>query len=450
MMTILDREKCRVQREAGARQFCMTLLLFGSMGAITWAIRGTSGWGGVDGTIVPGMTWGLLWWYLCYRRGIDARTIPLWLGLGIAVGGELGYGQYVSWIRGMFEAGDTTIPVSPWIGYAWFAVCGAAWAAPGGVLLGWALGEGASRSRWVARLLVPLGAGFLGWMLVQSCPSWFFPNHDLGLYAGDLDRHLVRTVETNTRNFVVVCWGAGALFVAALQRDRTTLAAGALLALGFGAGFPLSAAWCLGYSCAPGYIDWWKMWELNAGFNLGLLYAAALWWAAGRVDRIHPAEGDDRGDARPGRPEAPKNISLILAVFLLLSVLFFGGSYNAGVLLGLYRESEVGQYAWPPARLALFAPFGLLVLGVCARKAWNAWWLPREQARHGFAVPGLPERMTDLMTVIAAVGAATIWPSKIGVLYAVFLCTALHALARLNRGFDAADACMHRTDGQNP
>ena len=38
----------------------LPMLLFGSMGAITWAIRGTGGWGGIDGTIVPGMTWGLL------------------------------------------------------------------------------------------------------------------------------------------------------------------------------------------------------------------------------------------------------------------------------------------------------------------------------------------------------------------------------------------------------
>ena len=96
----------------------LPMLLFGSMGAIGWAIRGTSGWGGMDGVIVPGMTWGLIWYYLCHRRGIDARTIPLWLGLGISIGGEWGYGQYVSWIQGKFEAGDAILPIAPWIGYA--------------------------------------------------------------------------------------------------------------------------------------------------------------------------------------------------------------------------------------------------------------------------------------------------------------------------------------------
>ncbi len=107
------------------------MLLFASMGAITWAIRGTSGWGGIDGTIVPGMTWGILWWYVCWRRGVDARGVSLWLGLGISLGGELGYGQYVSWIRGSFNVGDETVPIAPWIGYAWFALCGVGWAPRG-------------------------------------------------------------------------------------------------------------------------------------------------------------------------------------------------------------------------------------------------------------------------------------------------------------------------------
>ncbi|MFH1742318.1 MAG: hypothetical protein ABIH23_25215, partial [bacterium] len=114
MMTVTDPEKYQQHREArgpllgGAvtpRELWLAILLFGSIGAITWAIRGSDGWGGIDGTILPGMTWGLLWYYLCYRKGIDAKGISFWLGLGIALGGELGYGQYVSWIQGKFNVG---------------------------------------------------------------------------------------------------------------------------------------------------------------------------------------------------------------------------------------------------------------------------------------------------------------------------------------------------------
>jgi hypothetical protein len=62
------------------REILFAILLFGSVGAIAWAVRGTNGWGGIDGTIVPGMAWGLLWYYVCARKGIDARGVALWLG----------------------------------------------------------------------------------------------------------------------------------------------------------------------------------------------------------------------------------------------------------------------------------------------------------------------------------------------------------------------------------
>jgi len=442
-MTVADKAKYQRYRagRTAVDELWLPMLLFGSMGAITWAIRGTSGWGGIDGTVVPGMTWGLLWYYLCYRKGIDARGIILWLGLGIALGGELGYGQYVSWIQGKFMVGNTTIPVSPWIGYTWFVICGIGWGGPGGILLGWALDAKGSRGRWLARLLFPLGVGFMAWLLVRACPSLFFPNHGLGLYTGELDHHLNRTVETNTKNFVVAAWWVGGLLVAALQRDRATLTIGALIGGGFGIGFSLAALWCLGYSYAPGYIDWWKMWELNAGFNLGLLYVAALYWASRRFDKTHHPNGDpisgDRVATLPAnRLERRRGLSLALAVCLLLFILFFGASSNVGALLGLYRESNVDQYEWPLARMLLFAPVAALILGVTAYNVRRIVRLTRTQTWSGFEIPHLPERMADLMTIIGAVGAATIWPSKIGVLYALFLCIALFALNRLNRYFD--------------
>jgi hypothetical protein len=101
---------------SSAYELFLTFLLFGSIGAITWAIRGTAGWGGVDGTVVPGLMWGILWYYVAYRKGLDARGIVLCLGLGIALGGELGYGQYVGWIRGIFHVGDETITINRCLG----------------------------------------------------------------------------------------------------------------------------------------------------------------------------------------------------------------------------------------------------------------------------------------------------------------------------------------------
>ncbi len=494
-------ERHRVARETGSvagwlwHELGLPVLLLGSVGGIAWAIRGTGGWDGVDGTIVPGMAWGLLWYYVCWRKGIDARGIALWLGLGIALGGELGYGQYVSWIQGRFEVGEGTVPVSPWLGYLWFTICGIGWAAPGGVFLGWALGGKVSWLRWCVRIGVPLGVGFLGWLLVQMYPGAFFPNYGLDLYVETLDRHLERTVFTNTQNFVVVAWWAGVLLVAVLQRDWATLVMGLLIGGGFGVGFTLSALWCLGYTYAPGYIDWWKMWELHAGFNLGLLYAVALYWTTRQTDRGHALDSTPRVERAPaerrgewatsigaalcvflilmftfaggwvwtgillgllyvvalcmatwradevhgpqGIHEARVRVSWVFSVFLLLFILFHGATSRASVFLGVCSETAVDQYAWPTARLLLFVPFAVLVVGVTV---WKMACISRVPSLRPPEPRRLPERMADVVMLIGFVGAITIWPAKIGVLYALFLCVAIFALIRLNRRFDEIDA----------
>lgn len=513
MMIVADKALYQRYREKRGRdgrrllhEWCLPMLLFGSIGAITWAIRGTNGWGGIDGVLVPGLAWGLLWHYLCIRKGIDARGVGLWLGLGLALGGELGYGQYVSWIRGMFHARDDVISISPWVGYAWFALCGIGWGAPGGIVLGWALHPGVSLRAWLVRaglifllLLIifniPLpfmGDGVVSWLgaqITRHCPWLIFPHAASGLYAGELDRHLTRLVYTNTQNFAAVLWWVTALCVAALQRDRSTLFAGAVIGGGFGIGFAVSAAWCLGYSYAPAYIDWWKMWELHAGFNLGVLYVIVLHWATRRLDAAHAPGGAPKAmpGPRAARPviaeswtalflafggfllifsagveyffwtglflslffaalmalslraapihaaELRKRVTLTYNAFLLVFMLLHGGASRAGVFLGLYAADAVGQYEWPLGRAAIFAPpaaVAIIAALVCLRRQFRDL--------DATAAPGalLPERMIDLFAFIGLVGAVSIWPDKIGVVYAAFVCLALYAFTRINRRFD--------------
>ena len=551
------------------------MLVFASMGAITWAIRGTSGWGGIDGTVVPGMTWGVLWWYVCWRKGIDARGVSLFLGLGIALGGELGYGQYVSWIRGMFNVDDAVIPVAPWVGYAWFAICGVGWAAPGGIALGWTLAGRKSLGAWLARLVIPVGIALLARIVVQTCPwlffpnwvlgvydsdlsvaavnvvewngstdalaaagtqknmivtwlvsvllsgvAWlsatkifrpgwltrgisfcavlsviallllvadwlFFPDDRLGLFTRDLGRHLGRTVYTNSQNAIVVGWWIGALMVAAMERDRHTLFAGLVLGVGLGVGFPLAALWCLGYAYAPTFIDWWKMWELNSGFTLGLLYASVLYWTIRPRDDSREGRRDDDASSllpwvetiamaltaflviyvmareefltvgillgafyavamfltsrqKDGATERRRAVSFVFSAFLLVFIMAWGASAQTGILLGLYEADAVDQYEWPAARVAIFAPACILIFGAAMLKMRQAVRDPRVGLPPVNDAPCISARIVDLMALTSVVGAASIWPSKIGVLYALFLWLALYAFNRLNRCFDAS------------
>lgn len=521
-MTIVDAIKYERHRYANSaksfspvRDLLLAMLLFGSMGAITWAIRGTSGWGGIDGTIVPGLTWGLIWYYLCQRKGIDARGVVLWLGLGIALGGELGYGQYVSWIQGKFHVGEGVVPISPMHGYIWFAICGAGWGAPGGIVLGWVLDENASVARWALRVFLVcilfallfnlgtpiIGTGAIDWAgvrLAQTYPGLLFPNAHLGAYAGVLDKHLARTVYTNTQNASVLIWWIVALLVAVIQRDRATLVCGGIIGGGFGLGLMLSAIWCLGYKYAPSFIDWWKMWELNAGFNLGLLYAIAMFWAVRRVVRPRGSDGAQTqsegadtpkriwtatvfvaitgfvlifaagfeyffwtglllslsfvvvllvstwiagGSRNPARvQECRKAISLAFSVFLLLFLLLHGATSRAGIVLGFYDEQAADQYAWPEQRIALFLPAAVVLaittLTGMKKMLRNIDAPPKPDQKYSL----FPERMLDLFAFIAFIGALTIWPEKIGIIYALFLCIAVYAFTRLGRLYDKIDS----------
>jgi hypothetical protein len=126
-------------------------------------------------------------------------------------------------------------------------------------------------------------------------------------------------------------------------------------------------------------------------------------------------------------------------VFLLFYILFRGASDRAGVLLGLYQAEQVDQYQWPAARLVLFAPVALVVIAAAAYRAWRTVLRLPTLEEQALDRSRLPARMIDLMTIIGAVGCITIWPEKIGALYAVLLCFALFAFTRLNRHFDEID-----------
>jgi hypothetical protein len=254
-----------------------------------------------------------------------------------------------------------------------------------------------------------------------------------------------------------------------LQRDRHTLRCGAVIGGGFGIGFAVSAVWCLGYSYAPAFIDWWKMWELHAGFNLGVLYALALFLTTRRLnpeeDRKYAAPVSSRIGlftafcgflfviaasieyfpctglllalfflltmsatvlATPEKAlELRKRVALTYSAFLLVFMLVHGGTSRIGVVIGLYTSEAVDQYDWPTGRILLFLPVALLLFAVAAMRMVNHF-------RKDTSPQRLPERMVDLCAFTAFIGAVSIWPEKIGILYALFLCFALFALTRLN------------------
>jgi hypothetical protein len=417
----------------------LPMILFGSVGAITWAIRGTGGWDGVQGTILPGLTWGILWYYLSYRRGIDNRSLIPWLGLGLAIGGELGYGQYISWIMGRFQV-SKEIPyfdISPWLGYLWLFICGIGWVAIGSILTGWVLKKKISAANWIFRIILPFVFVGLGWLIIKHFPSLIFPNYSPELYAPENCSACERTIYTNSQNFLVLMWWLGAITTAVFQKDKNTLTAGLVLGIGFGISFAISATWCLGYDFAPKYIDWWKMWEMSAGFLLGMLYAITWYWANKDINSAHDPEGNPiQSSAKifeltPSR-ELTRKIILLISVNFLLFMSIHGASYNIGGFLGLYDIKIVDQYDWPLERKIIFVPVAIIIISFVLFKIGKYVKEYKTEEMRNFNVINLHEKVTNLIIVMAVVGAVTIWPAKIGVIYAVFLWIAIWGINRLN------------------
>jgi len=298
-----------------------------------------------------------------------------------------------------------------------------------------------SIEKWAVRLLLSMGFVGLGWLVISIFPQLFFPHYSPEFYQETNCPDCTRTLYTNRQNFLVLMWWFGALMAAKLQGDRPTMVIGSLLGIGFGLAFAVSANWCLGYNFAPGYIDWWKMWELAAGFCLGLLYALALYWANREVDKVHNADGVPAvalsSSNKPGNiQERNKNISLVISITLLLYILYYGASYKLGGFLGLYEISDVDQYSWPSARISVFLPGAVLIIGFMLVKVWQYIKLSRSPDWHAFEIPNLHEKVTGIIVAIVVFGILTIWPSKIGVLYAALLWVAIFTINRLNYHYD--------------
>ncbi len=143
---------------------------------------------------------------------------------------------------------------------------------------------------------------------------------------------------------------------------------------------------------------------------------------------------------RSGIDDRRQGVSLVYGAALWCFMLAWGGSSRIGVLVGLFDANAVSQYAWPPQRIAIFMPLGLLVFGIGALKMWQVLQDPSVSRPPRTAIPKVCAGMLDMLTMTTVVAVATIWPAKIGVLYVGFLALAVFAFNRLNLRLDRIDA----------
>ena len=79
------------QRRDLASDLVLPTILFAALGAMTWAVRGCSGYGASAGCLFAGVTWGAAWWFIARDAGAkqSRRYASGWIILAVAIGVSL-------------------------------------------------------------------------------------------------------------------------------------------------------------------------------------------------------------------------------------------------------------------------------------------------------------------------------------------------------------------------
>ncbi len=249
------------------------VVMMAAFGLFFWAIRGTGGYGGSTGGLFAGIGWALCWYFLSTNDGRGSerpygnRWAILGLAAGVAIGGFHGYGQFLSWIRGVFHITlSNPVNVDPVWGWLALLQCGLSWGGITGVTLGYAMREGKQdmatlKHTWMVRLVLGGAGAGVGVLIFFAIPGLLLPNLDQGYYA-DLDAcvQCARTLETALSSSVQFCIFAGLLVAEIVLKKWRNVALVSILAAGFGIAFIVGTVWFF-LPWGPG----WKGWEMSIG-----------------------------------------------------------------------------------------------------------------------------------------------------------------------------------------
>lgn len=264
-------------------------LLFAALGGMTWAVRGSSGYGGSAGCIFAGVMWGAAWWFLAYdptgkqtRRYASAWIVPA-VTIGVGLSGNRGWMQWSSFFEGRLQtnygAGEF-VPISRTYGFIWLFIAGVPWAGIGACTLAWCGSLRQTRVwHWIIRIACGLGAAFLARYLYETFPQYFLP-----LYSSMEDRYQDFEANPNLRRLINDCRLAifhlglylGFLLYELGRRDWKNAVLIATVGLLNGIGW----AACQNWKWAPDVwqgasFNWWRCWESSGGISIGVAYGVA-------------------------------------------------------------------------------------------------------------------------------------------------------------------------------
>ncbi len=301
-------------RQDLAHDLVLPTLLFAVLGAMTWAVRGCAGAGGMNAHVAPGLTWGAAWWFLARDRGYDQSRryasgwILLALAAGFAIAGERGWMQWPNFFSGQLAtnyARGEYVPIARTYGFIWFFIAGTAWAGLPACVLAWC-GSGRSLRawEWSLRLACGFGAACLAWRVFTAYPRVFLPLYD-SIQAKYLDFHanpnLAKLYRDNGASMRHIGFYLGFLLFEAVRRDWKNVKLIASVGLLTGLGWAGCQNWRWAPSVWPGAaFNFGRCWEVSGGICIGIGLGVAYYLANRRMSAQEAAVEEARL-ARSGR-----------------------------------------------------------------------------------------------------------------------------------------------------
>jgi hypothetical protein len=168
------------------RYFAPVILI--TSGLFTWAIRGSSGFGGMMGCLFAGLLFGVTW-YLFSREKSPIKSRKFSSGwtifallLGIGISGLQGWGDIASLCRGELQFNfdwEDKIPIDPQWGYTYMVLLGFHWAGTGALLLAWTGSKQQTNLKvWSYRAFFVSAGALLLWSLTQFNPTLVYPKYE--------------------------------------------------------------------------------------------------------------------------------------------------------------------------------------------------------------------------------------------------------------------------------
>ena len=358
-----------------ADDLVLPVIFFMALGAMTWAVRGSSGFGAVNGCVFAGVTWGAAWWFIArdpagpQSRRYSSGWIILALTVGIGISGNRGWMQWPSFFEGRLQLNTPQgqyAPISRVYGFVWLFIAGVPWAGLGACLLAWcAPARPLGWRDWTLRLACGIGAAILAATLFRLFPEWFLPLFSSlrEQYANlEANPNLRRLIGDNRAAIIHLGCYLGFLGFEIFRRDWKNALLISTVGLVNGIGWAVCQNWRWAQALWPqADFNWWRCWESCGGMSIGLAYGLAYFLVNRRVSTPVPSSGVVV--SRPNLERFGAYAGLLLGLGLSVKNGLKGW---ANIYLG--NEEHWNRVLWSIFGPLLLLGFGLLVMRLRTRR----------------------------------------------------------------------------------